>query len=318
MRKRRPDYKRRKNFTRKRFSFKNIDPTLITVIVCILGTLVFAIILGNILGDKAHASQNEQGDQQNDLNYQTSLPKPSEQGSRVPVINAFSVDMTTAQEGVSLSEQTASARSVGNALFVPIKTQNGNIIYSSDKTADLGVSANSNLTLNRLCQHFQYYDDYVCGYFKSDFNPYNSAENCISTRAKEHTLLVEAKQNGFSELIIEFKLALTSSNVVDFYSYMLDLKLALPSTPIGIYLSQSFCESPDSSALIAQMMAVADFFVVDLSASSPDAIESALSSLSYLATRYPCRVVLTCPTQEALEQAIALLGVHSIGSFIVK
>ena len=194
MRRRRPDYKRRKNFTRKRFSLKNIDPTVIIVSACVLGTLVFAIILGNILGAKAQESKNEQGGQQNDIGYQTTLPSPSKQNVRVPSINAFSVDMTTASEGVSLSEQTGSARKSGNALFVPLKAQNGNMIYSSEATDELDVPANSNLTLSRLSQHLQYYDDYACGYFKSDFNPFNSTANCINTRAKEHTLLAEAQK----------------------------------------------------------------------------------------------------------------------------
>lgn len=298
---------------------KNIDPTIIIVSACVLGTLVFAIILGNILGAKAQESKNEQGGQQNDIGYQTTLPSPSKQNVRVPAINAFSVDMTTASEGVSLSEQTGSARKSGNALFVPLKAQNGNMIYSSEATDELDVPANSNLTLSRLSQHLQYYDDYACGYFKSDFNPFNSTANCINTRAKEHTLLAEAQKNGFGELIIEFKSDLSNNNILAYYSYLLDLKLLLPDTPIGVYLSQSFCQSTDSSALISQIMAVADFFVVDLSnVTSEQELDAALASLTYLSTRYPSRIVISYKSQEAFDKTLAVLDERSVTSFIVK
>lgn len=318
MKKRRPNYKRR-NYTRKRFSFKDVDPTVIIVISCVLATLIFSIILGNILGKKAQDSKNEQFGQAGDVNYQTSLPAPDKQNVRIPTINAFSVDMTGAAEGVSLSEQTGNARESGNALFVPIKTQNGNIIYSSEVTDELDLPANTNLTLSRLYQHFQYYDDYVCGYFKSDFNPYNSTVDIINTRAAELTLLAEAQENGFGELIIEFKSALKYENLVNFYSYLLDIKLALTNTPIGICLSKDFCESPDSSALISQIMAVADFFVVDLSGvTSQQELDATLASLTYLSTRYPCRIILSYQNQEAFDQTLALLDEHSITSFIVK
>ena len=297
---------------------KNIDPTVITIACCVLATLIFAIILGNVLGGKAQKSKNEQNGQNDSISYQTSLPKPDKQNVKIPTVNAFSVDMTNAVEGVSLSNQTQVARESGNALFVPLKAQNGNMIYSSEKTDSLDVPANTHLTLSRLYQHFQYYADYACGYFKSDFSPYDTNFERIDVQATESALLTEAQSYGFSELLIEFDSSITNDNILYYQSYILNLKLVCPDSLVGVALSKGFCENSESAALISQIMNVADFFTVDLSdVHSPEELEQTLTSLIYLSTRYPCRFIVSYQNEDAFAQIIAVLDKLSVDSFIV-
>lgn len=315
--KRKPDYKRRRTFAKKRFSLKNINPTVIVVICCVLATLVFAVILGNILGAKARDSSSGQNGQTSQQTDAPSVPKPDKQGLAVPDLFAVSVDMTGADPHESLSNQTSDSRELGNALFVPLKAQNGNMIYSSDKTASLGVSANSNLTLSRLDQHFEYYEDYVCGYFKSDFLPSDSAFDRIGTQSKEATLLAEAADYGFDEFLIEFGSAITKDDLLLYQAYLLDLKLACPDTLIGVALPKEFCESIESAALISEIMSVADFCAVDLSdLNSPDSLEQSLLSLLYLVDRYPSRIIVRYENEDTFAELKAVLDKLSISSFI--
>ena len=315
--KRRPDYKRRRSFAKKRFSLRNINPTVIVVICCVLATLVFAVILGNILGEKARDSTSDQNGQTSQQTNSPSVPKPDKQGLAVPDLFAVSVDMTSADPNESLSNQTSDSREAGNSLFVPLKAQNGNMIYSSDKTNELGVSANGNLTLSRLNQHFEYYEDYVCGYFKSDFSPSDTAFDRIGTQSKEATLLAEAAGYGFDEFLIEFGSAITKDELLLYQAYLLDLKLACPDALIGIAFSREFCENTDSAALISEIMSVADFCTVDLSESdSPESLEQSLFSLLYLVERYPSRIIVRYENEDAFAELKAVLDKLSVKSFI--
>ena len=169
-------YKKGKLSKNARFSARRIKWTPIIILICVLATFVFAIILGNYLGKKAEGTQNTTTSTDGTSNL---VPPSADKVAPLENLQAYFADITGADPEKSLSELTANARIRGNALFVNIKNENGGIVYSSDKADELGFEHEENLTLSRLTNHFEYYNDFAIGFFKSDFSSGLESENAL-------------------------------------------------------------------------------------------------------------------------------------------
>ena len=315
MRKRRlPEGKKRRHYARKRFSFKNIDPSIAVSVCCVLAVLIFAVILGNVLG--AIARDSSAGSGKDKTTVSLTLPHPDVQGAEVPDISAHLADMSSAVPDESLSTQTADARGSGNALYIPMQLQSGAMVYSSEKTASLGVPSNENLTLSRLREHFNYYDDYVCGRFVSNLSPSGDPLDTIDLRAREHTLIAEASEYGFDEIVVSFSSGIAEDGILLYQAYLLDLKLTCPELCVGVALSKELCESEDASLLISKLLSVADFCTIDLSGAADTAeLEESLLSLLYFIERYPSRVIVSY-TEDTLDATLSALNEYGVSSAI--
>ena len=315
IKKRRTPTQKRRLGAKKRFSLKSIDPVVFIVAGCVLATLIFAVVLGNILG--AVASSSSQGASSTQGEDKDMLPKPDDQGLEVPTLSAFSADMTGALPSESLSLQTADARQAGNALFIPLRDGEGDMVYSSDKTDELSVRANTNLTLSRLAEHFAYYDDYSCGYFESDLSASASPDERFDVQNTELALLAEATSVAFDEIAVRFSSEITRENLLIFQNYLLNLKLLCPDSPIGVVLSAELCQSSDNAYIAAELAAFADFVAVDLSVAADAAeLESTLISVLYTVSRYPSRVMISYSDDASLAEMTAVLDKLSAKSYI--
>ena len=219
---------------------------------------------------------------------------------------------------ISLSEQTESARYRGNALFINLKNDRNQIIYSSDKVESLGFEHQENLTLARLSNHFQYYNDFTVGRFKSDFKANLDAETALKLQADEILILKEACEDAFDQIIVEFGEDFTKDNLVYYQVYLLNLKLACPEAPIGINVSKDFLSNPDNAGSAAALFNIADFFVLDLGASSSEEIKSSLSPLSYFVERYSGVVIIADADESALEEKIAAVESKGVKNYVIK
>mgnify|MGYP007119924819 CR=1 FL=1 len=86
-------YKAGKLTSSTRFSSKRTNPKLLIVIGCVIFSILFAVILGNILGDKAHSSQNGI----NDSGSPSSIGAPSvDKTSPKLSLHAYFADMSKA------------------------------------------------------------------------------------------------------------------------------------------------------------------------------------------------------------------------------
>lgn len=308
-------YKKGKLSKRARFSSRKIKWTPIIILICVLITFIFAMILGNILGKKAENSLNgttTKGDLSS-LN-----PPITEKISPLDKLQAYYVDFTSADPDKSLSDQTALAREMGNALLVDIKNDNGEIIYSSEKTAELGFTHLENLTLSRLKNHFEYYEDFALGFFDSDFSGNLDDEKEIKLMSQEILLLREGADGTFDQIIVSFGAEITKDNVLGFQSYLLSLKLACPNTPIGITFSSEYINNGDNAGNVAGLLEMVDFFALDLSTLNSEGIDRALSSVVYFCEKYNCTVMLEDSDGGTVSEKISVLEAKGIENYIVK
>ncbi len=118
-------YKMGKLSKNTRFSTKGVNWTAVIVTCSILATLIFAIVLGNVLGDKAQQSQNTTttGDGSSSI-----IPPTLDKTPPRSNLHAYFADMTGADPAESLSTQTSSARDAGNALYFDLRASNGTLI----------------------------------------------------------------------------------------------------------------------------------------------------------------------------------------------
>ena len=306
-------YKKGKLSKNARFSPRRIKWTPIIVLLCVIATFIFAIIFGNFLGKKAEQSQ----DTTTSANGVSNLTPPSaDKVNPKNKLQAYFADLSVADPKKSLSELTADARNSGNAIFVNIKNENGEIIYSSDKADELGFEHQDNLTLSRLKNHFEYYDDFSVGFFKSDFSANLDEEKALKLQTNEILLLKEATDIVFNEIIVEFSGNITNSNLIYYQSYLLNLKVYCPKTPIGIKLSGSFINNSDNAGSVSGLLNIADFFVLNLENESADEIKATLSPLIYFIERYDCVVMLG--NDDTLADKISALEDKGIENYIVK
>ena len=284
------------------------------LVFCMLASFLFAIILGNILGDKAHDSQNNI----NNAGSSSSLDAPSvDKTSPKLSLHAYYADMSSADPNVSLSEQTGSSRSKGNALYFEIRN-GGKLMYSSEKAEEFGYSQSSNLALSRLGNHFDYYSDYAVGYFKADFSADLNNEKRMQAQSEEALLLAEAVSVAFDQIIIEFKGEVHRYNAVYYQTYLLNLKLACEGTPIGVKLPHSFLANSSNSGVISEILSIADFCVIDLGSKSADELKVSLDSISYFAERYNAVVIINTDDDSTLSERISALESKGFKSYIVK
>ena len=308
-------YKKGKLSKDTRFSSKKVNFTPIIVLACVLATFIFAMIFGNILGEKAQNSQSTPPTVDNPSNL---TPPSADKVKPYDKLHAYFADMTGADPEKSLSDQTSVARDRGNALLIEIKNSKNEIMYSSDKTEELGFKCQENLTLSRLANHFQYYNDFAVGVFKSDFSSNLDSETALKLQTNEILLLKEATDTAFDQIIIEFADGFTKDNLVYYQTYLLNLKLACDKTPVGIKISKSFLSDKDNAGGVAGLLNIADFFVLDLGDSSAEQIENALAPIIYFTERYNCIIVLSDTDETTLVNKILLLESKGIENYIIK
>lgn len=297
-----------------RFARRSIDKKWLILIACVVATFIFAIILGNILGDKAQNSQNNI----NNAASSSSLGMPSlDKTSPKLSLHAYYADMSGADPNVSLSEQTGAAREKGNALYFEIRN-GGKLMYSSAKAEELGYSQSTNLALSRLGNHFDYYSDYSVGYFKSDFSAELGNEERMQIQSEEALLIAEATSGIFDQIIIEFSGEVHRYNAVYYQTYLLNLKLACEGTPIGVKLPYSFLTNSSNSSVAAEIFSIADFCAVDLGSKSEDELKESVEPISYFIERYNAVLIISGGDETALAARISALESKGIKSYIVK
>lgn len=307
-------YKKRGLSRKNRFSNKKTNMGAIVVIVCVLATFIFAIILGNILGDKA--------------NSVTTSPTPSGPSSdttlpsveKVPPkdeLNAYLVNFAGIDPDVeSLYPFTSEAREKGNALFFEIADKNGKIVYKSEATEELNLASHS-LALSKIEGHFAYYAYYAIGYYKTDFSSSFSAEKRAKIQYNDILILQETTKKACDEIVISFAGEINKNDLIYYQTYLLNIKLALPEIPIGIEFSRNVLVDSDASGTIASLMEYADYFMVDLSNFETQEMKEFLGETAYYFAKYK-GIVLVSSGEETFEESMIVLDDKKIYNYIVK
>ncbi|MBR2381828.1 MAG: hypothetical protein IKA84_04990 [Clostridia bacterium] len=306
-------YKVGKLTKKSRFTRRKINRKLIFVLAALLLSFIFAVILGNHLSQKAEQSGGE-------------TPSNSAQNPVIPSVdkvlpdlelNAFYVDLSTSAPESSLSDQTGASREKGNALFIEINDKEGKLTYSSTVSSEISCPHNENLALSRLKNHLEYYNDYAIGGFSSSFSPNLDTANRTKTQANELLILSEAAENGFSQIFVDFSQNITKNDLIYYQTYLLNLKLSCKNTPIGVKIPLSFVSNAGNHGILAELMKVADFFVLDFSGKNAEQIKEILEPLVYFSFRYEAVAILSAD-ENTLQERISALSEKGIDNYIVK
>ncbi len=308
-------YKKGKLSKNARFSPRKIKWTPIIILICVLLAFVLAIIFGNYLSNKVENSQNTTPPSSDNSGI---VPPKADKVNPHNELHAYFADLSGADPEESLSELTSDARSKGNSLFLNIKNPQNEIMYSSDKAKELGFSCKENLTLSRLNNHLEYYDDFAVGLFLSDFTSRLDTEKALELQNNEILLLKEATDVAFDQIIIEFSENITKNNAIYYQAYLLNLKLACSQTPIGIKLPLSFLSDTSNAGVIAELLGIADFFVLDFGTQGAEDIKKALAPVVYFTERYDCVIVISEADDTLLFEKIAALEDKGIKNYMVK
>lgn len=307
-------YKKRGLSKRNRFSAKKINTPLIVVLLCVVATFIFAIILGNILGDKAHSVTTPTTPEgpSSDLDLPSVdkvLPKEE--------LKAFYVDLAGIDPDVeSLFPFTDDAREKGNALFLELKDYNGKLIYTSETTENLDISTHF-LKISRIEGHFAYYADYAVGYYKTDFSASQSAEKRAKTQYNDTLILQEITSKACDEIVIVFENEMEKSDLIFYQTYLLNIKLALPEIPVGIEFSREMLTNSDLSGVVASLLEYADYYIVDMTDLDAQQMTDFLSETVYYFTKYK-GIAIISSEEETLEERITALENKKIYNYIVK
>ena len=300
-----------------RFSSRKTDKRLIIVLACVVLSFLFAIILGNILGDKASSS----------LGGASSIgggePSTPPSVSKVPPkvsLNAYYVDISNVSPdtSISLSVHTETPRSLGNALYFELQGSGGRLLYTSELAIELGFNCSDNLKLSRLNNHFEYYADHTVGLFKSDFSADDSASKRISTQNDEIMLLTEWADGPFEQIVVEFDDTIDRNNVVYYQTYLINLKLACEGVSVGIKIPISLLSNADNAGVVASLMSAADFYLTELGNADTNAILSLLDPLTYYTERYNGTYIIPKGDASTLEERISALESKGVKHYVVK
>lgn len=306
-------YKVGKLTKKSRFTRRKINRKLIFVLAALLLSFVFAVVLGNYLSKKVEQSQpeNPQNSAQNPV-----IPSVDKVLPNIK-LNAFYADLSTATPESSLFEQTGTVREKGNALFIEINDKDGKLIYSSSVSNELSYSVNENLALSRLKNHLEYYDDYAVGCFVSSFSSTLDVATRTKIQSDEILLLSEAVGNGFSQIFVDFPKNITKNDLIYYQTYLLNLKLACKNTPIGIKIPLSFVSNAANHGILAELMKVADFFVLDFGNQNAEQIKEILEPLVYFSFKYEAVAILFAEGS-SLDERISALAQKGIDNYIAK
>lgn len=300
-----------------RFSSRKSDKRLIIVLTCVVLSFLFAIILGNILGDRAETSLGSApsvGGQES-----TTLPNVNKVPPNIS-LNAYFVDISNVSPdtSISLSVHTEVPRKSGNALYFELQGSSGKLLYTSELAKELGFNCSDNLKLSRLNNHFQYYADHTVGLFKSDFSATDSASKRVKTQNNEILLLSEWADGAFEQIVVEFDDTIDRNNVVYYQTYLINLKLACEGVSIGIKIPISLLSSADNAGVVASLMSAADFYLTELGNADTNAILSLLDPLTYYTERYNGTYLISKGDTSTLAERISALESKGVKHYVVK
>lgn len=307
-------YKKRGLSRKNRFASNKMNKGVVIMAICVVATFIFAIILGNILGEKAHSiTTNPQG----------SVVSPEEivlpSVDKVPPkeeLNAYFVNFAGVDPDVeTLSDFTKDARDKGNALFFEITDQSGKIVYTSEATNQISMSSHP-LKLSRIEGHFAYYVDYTIGYYQTSFSSTKSVEKRAEVQYSDILILKEITSKACDEIIISFSSPIDKRDLIYYQSYLLNIKLALPEVSIGVELTKDWLTNSDASGIVAAILEYADYFFVDLSDYETQQMRDFMSEAVYYFTKYMSMVVL--PQSEELGGQIDMFKGNKVNNFIIK
>jgi len=262
---------------------------LATVGICLAVAVALTLIVGNLLRlwlDEETYRKLTEGDEE------PSSPPPLEK-TDVPNVNAYPF---------SLDEEVD--RVIGSqAVSVPLNTPDGNLLYTSNVSAYLGISGGSTPLFDKM-RELSAFVPYVSGVFYPQAFSQSLDDVFFVAAAEESALLREFLHTGGDEILL-CGLPLTADSLDRVVEYLTMLGRAMPNDAIGVAVPRSVAADAENWEILATLVDVCDFVVLDLTAEevadeeevspgepSPAAL-TLLSDCSYLISLYRTRLLVS-------------------------
>lgn len=262
---------------------------LATVGICLAVAVVLTVTVGNLLrlwlDDETYQRLTEGNDA-------PPVPENAEKAD-VPNVNAYPF---------SLDEEVD--RVIGSqAVSVPLNTHDGKLLYTSNVSAYLGISGGSTPLLDKM-RELSAFVPYVSGVFypQAFSQPLDDVFYVAAT--EESALLREFLHTGGDEILLR-GLPLTADSLDRVVDYLTLLGHAMPNEAIGVAVPRSVAADTDNWEILARLVDVCDFVVLDLTAEevvdeepvspgepSPAAL-TLLSDCSHLISLYRTRLLVS-------------------------
>ena len=251
--------------------------------ICLVGAILLAIIVGNILNatlddDKLSALKSPTAE---------TPETPDVPDRRVQNVRAYPVSpdddpkRITAGEGVAL-----------DAVSVSLCTPEGVMTYESPVLDFQGRDSLSTVSLADFMTDLTAEIPYVCGVYYPQALTSRDEDVIFAAAATDAALLREFVRAGGSEILIAGA-SFDAADLPYLGDYLRALKSFLGDTPISVAVPYAYAISDDAWQTLPALSGLVDLLTLDLSDVPNDTMEQALLTAPYYLSQYRMRLALS-------------------------
>ena len=278
-----------KRFHRRHTRATRLHPVAI-VGICLAAAILLTVIVGNLLRgllDDETYQKLTQGEETD------TTEKEPPRITNVRNINAYPFALgQNAEDAVGMT-----------SISVSVNTPNGTILYTSDVTEQLGLTATERIDLQETLGEVSAFVPYISGVFYPQAFEQETPDAHYAVSAVESAVLREFLHAGGSEILL-CGLPLGDDHTDTIIEYVKNLQFATGNAPIGIAIPLSVAADTNSWELLARLFDACDFLAIDLTAEvcdnadlddtgySPTA-DAILARCAYFTSQFDARLIFS-------------------------
>ncbi len=300
-----------------RSSKRTIIIRVIIIILAVVGSVTFALVLGNHLKNKLDEAEISKEPIENIIPEESS----STEEELDPIFKAeasfeelsFSggyLDLKDCPDGKSAASFVKGLKAAGyTGIIFDIRDENGSLTYASAALSELiGAETVGSVTsadiLSAALAEASAQGMKKCAYIDLLTN-YTDKNDLVLTTVDE-TIIGELAQLGFDRFILNgvFGNEFSSDTVNAFYGYMSSLREVAPNAYFGVVLAPNVFETAELTPTLELMFRYTDFFAVNFSDSatySSEAVATFRDNFSGSLNAYRINVLLDGATEKSIK-----------------
>ncbi|MBQ7348051.1 MAG: hypothetical protein IJW55_10165 [Clostridia bacterium] len=263
--------------------------------ICLAVAVIITVIVGNLLNiwldDEAYRKLTEGEETET-----TAAPVIQ---SAVRNVNAYPFTL-----GGNIDEVIGQT-----SVSVALNRTDGSLYYTSDVAMHLGMTVETEVSLFESVSELNAFVPYISGVFYPQALSRETSDLRYAVTAEESALLREFLHAGGSEILL-CGLTPSADNIDELTAYVKTVKFTVEKAPVGVAIPRAVAADTNNWRLLAELGAVCDFLVLDLTAELVDesdindagispAAAQIFTDCNYLLIAYDMRLLLS-ETQTAL------------------
>ena len=295
---------------------KGVKTVVIVVTVLVLA-VVFSIMLGNYLKEKAASTRP--GDTETTAAPETTAPPTVIPPTLSHTVEAGYIDLKVDADEEKTAEKIAESfflSSYTSASFL-LRDADGSLLYTSRVATTLGQKSASPLDIKKLVELLSERDIYTVGCFDSAAFSADLEDGMYDVVISyESALIKELFEMGIDEILITSP-TVSKESITDISKYLSDLRAVLPEgCAVGLCIPYSLFEDGDISAIAREVSLLTGLIAVDMRGFTGEDIYTATvdfaKSIEFYVTRYNMRMLLPNTSAADLTRQIDALGSNAI------